>query len=357
MKDFLQKNKAVAVWVVALALLPFWVVNPYHLHIATLIGTFWILIAGLNLSVGFTGVLSVGHVGLLAIGAYTYAILTGTYELSPWLALVCSGLMGGACGFLLGLPSLRLPGFYFAMATIAFAMMVTEFSLAQEGLTGGGIGLSVPEFAAPFNTSEGLYWLVVGIAGLITWVAWNLVRRMWGRAMIGLRDSTVAAASVGVPIFRIKLAVFTFSGVTAGLAGALFATLQTYITPDTFLFELSLFFFVCIVIGGRGAIWGPFLGTIVLAALPELAGPLANWSQFFYGVLLLIVVLLVPEGIGSVSQILKDKYRPRKREKHVVTPDIDRLKSAIMKARGNPETPAQTHAGGYSTTAVNMEKS
>ena len=98
-------------------------------------------------------------------------------------------------------------------------------------------------------------------------------------------------------MFRAKLMVFVFSGVTAGIAGALFASLQSYITPDTFVFELGLFFFVCIIIGGRGGIIGPFIGTVVLTALPELVAPLAKLGNFFYGLLLLVVVLLIPEGL------------------------------------------------------------
>ena len=331
-----------------LAALPFAVGNPYQLHILTLIGIYWILNAGLNLAVGYTGVLSVGHVGLLAIGAYSYAILTGHYDIAPWLALAASGALGGLCGFLLGLPSLRLPGFYFAMATIAFALMVTEFSLAQDSLTGGGAGLSVPFFSAPFDSPNGLYWLVLGFATVITWITWNLARHMWGRAMIAVRDSTVAAAATGVPIFRIKLSIFAFSGVTAGISGALFAILQSYITPETFVFELSLFFFVCIVIGGRGTIWGPLLGTAVLAALPELMGSLARWSQFFYGILLLAVVLVVPEGIGSVVRIFREKYLLGKRVKQVVAPDLDRLASAITLRRGQ----TQQDRNGFTGLAV-----
>lgn len=322
-----------AIGILALALLPFWAGNPYQLHVATLIGTYWILIASLNLVVGYTGLLSIGHVGLLAIGAYTFAILTGQYETSPWVATGAAAVLCGACGFLLGLPSLRLPGFYFAMATMAFALMVTEFSLARDELTGGGTGLSVATFDAPFDSPAGLYWLVAAVAGIVSWLVWNLARFSWGRAMIALRDSTVTAAAVGIPVFRVKLAVFTFSGVTAGIAGALFASLQSYITPETFVFELSLFFFVCIVIGGRGVIMGPFVGTIVLAALPELVAPLARWGQLFYGILLLLVVLLVPEGIGSIVRVLRDKFAPRKPERHVVAPDLPRLAAAIREGR------------------------
>lgn len=314
---------------VALATLPYWVRDQYQLHLAALIGAYWVLIAGLNLVVGFAGQLSIGHVGLLAIGAYSFAILAGTYGWNPELTMLASGVLGGICGAVLGLPSLRLPGFYFAMATMAFALIVSELSLAQGGLTGGGVGLSVPGFSAPFDTPAGLYWLILIVAAFVTWLTWNVARLMWGRALIAVRDSDVAARSVGVPVFRLKLAVFVFSGVTAGIAGALFASLQSYITPDTFVFEIGLFFFVCIIIGGRGGILGPFIGTAILTALPELVAPLAKLGNFFYGLLLLVVVLLVPEGIGRLVEIGLERLRGEKRESHHVSPDLPRLAAAL----------------------------
>ena len=147
--------------------------------------------------------------------------------------------------------------------------------------------------------------------------------------MVALRDSDVAASSAGIPAFKVKLTVYTFSGATAALAGGLFGSLQSYVTPETFHFELGMFFFICIVIGGRGAILGPLIGTIVLTALPEVVAPLAKLGQFFYGALLLAVVLLVPEGIGSVFTVLWQKLRPMKLSKQVVTPDLGRLSAAI----------------------------
>jgi ABC-type branched-subunit amino acid transport system permease subunit len=152
---------------------------------------------------------------------------------------------------------------------------------------------------------------------------------MWGRALISIRDNPVAAQSVGVAVFRAKLTVFVFSGVTAGLAGAVFASLQSYITPDTFVFELSLFFFVCIIIGGRGSIIGPFIGTVVLTALPELVAPLAKLGNFFYGLLLLVVVLVVPEGIGRVFDIIRERLRPRVVHREPISPDLARLDRAL----------------------------
>ena len=327
----MARNKGVALaFGAALAVtLPWWAGDQYQLHLAALICVYWILIAGLNLVVGYTGQLSIGHVGLLAIGAYTFAILAGKTGWHPAFAVAAAGALGGLCGLALGLPSLRLPGFYFAMATMAFALIVNELVLAQVGLTGGGVGLPGPLFPAPFDGPKGFYYLVAALALAVTLLSWNIARRMWGRGLMAIRDTPVTAQAVGVPMFRAKLVVFVFSGITAGVAGAMFASLQSYITPDTFVFELSLFFFVCIIIGGRGSIIGPFLGTVVLTALPELVAPLAKLGHFFYGLLLLAVVLVVPEGIGRMFEVASEHLRPRRVETEPITPELQRLARAI----------------------------
>ena len=323
------KTLSLIVGAILIATLPFWAGDQYQLHLAALIAVYWILIAGLNLVVGFTGQLSIGHVGLLSIGSYTFAILAGKMGVDPTLSVFISGLLGGLCGLALGLPSLRLPGFYFAMATMAFSMIVNEIVLAQVDLTGGGIGLPGPMFPKPFDSPIGFYYLVTAIALFVTWLTWNIARRMWGRAFISIRDNPVAAQAVGVPVFKAKLLAFVFSGITAGVSGAVFASLQSYITPDTFVFELSMFFFVCIIIGGRGSIIGPFLGTVVLTALPELVSPLAKLGNFFYGLLLLVVVLVVPEGIGRMFEIISERLRPRTVHREPITPDLNRLAKAL----------------------------
>ena len=325
----LRTGIALAVALLLVATLPRWAGDQYQLHLAALICVYWILIAGLNLVVGYTGQLSIGHVGLLAIGAYAFAILAGKMGWHPAAALIAAGALGGLCGLALGLPSLRLPGFYFAMATMAFALIVGEIVLAQVGLTGGGIGLPGPVFPAPFDTPHGFYYLVAALAVLTTWLSWNVARRVWGLGLMSIRDNPVAAQAVGVPLFRAKLTVFVFSGITAGIAGATFSSLQSYITPDTFVFELSLFFFVCIIIGGRGSIVGPFLGTVVLTALPELVAPLAKLGNFFYGLLLLVVVLAVPEGIGRMVEVVIERVRPRVVSNEPIEPDLPRLARAI----------------------------
>lgn len=329
-----RKIAGIGAILILVAALPFLTSNIYHIRIASLIGIYWVLISGLNLVIGYTGQISIGHVGLLAFGAYTFSILTGTVGADPWLAMACAAAVGGIVGAVLGLPSLRLPGFYFAMTTLSFALIAHELAIAWEPLTGGGIGQMVAGFPGVFSSPVGFYGLVVSVAAIVSLLCWNLARSAWGRAMISVRDSEVAARAVGIPIYRVKLYVFGFSGVLAGLSGALFASYQTYITPETFVFELSMFFFVCIVVGGRGSMIGPFVGTVILALLPEMVAPLARLGNFFYGVLLLVVVLLIPEGITNIVDIIRDRLNPQAKNTDGIRPAGTRLAATLRREGG-----------------------
>lgn len=313
----------------ALAAVPLLAGNFYYLHIATLIAIYWVLISTLNLLVGYTGTLSVGHVGLLAIGAYAFCLLAGAQDWPVFPALLAGGAICALIGLVLGLPSLRLPGFYFAMVTTAFSVIVSELALAEAWLTNGSVGMPAPAFPAPFDSPRGFYLLAVGIALAATWLTWNLARSMWGSRMVAVRDSRAAALAVGIPIARTKLIVFVFSGFTAGIAGGLFATLQSYITPDAFILNLGLYFFVSIIIGGRGVIVGPFIGAVVLAAIPELVGSLQKYGTFFYGLILLGVVLLMPGGFGEAIAGLRRLLGRAPRTETAVRPDLARLRRAI----------------------------
>ena len=216
------------------------------------------------------------------------------------MALVAAGVVGAISGVIVGLPALRLRTFYFAMSTLGFATIITQIALAWQSVTGGGIGLAGPEFPAPFNTAWGYYYLCLGFAAICTWMSANIGGSRFGRALIAIRDAEVAAEASGISKPRVLIAVFLFAGALAAIAGGLFASLQTYITPDAFTFDLSVLFFIAILIGGRGSILGPLLGIIVLTILPEIAAPLAAWSTFLYAVLLLVIVLAAPGGIAAL---------------------------------------------------------
>lgn len=283
-------------------IIPF-VSNDYWTLIATRAAIYWILISGLNLVVGFAGQLAIGYVALLTLGAYTTSVLVAGNVLPPvppLLALGLAGAVGAAFGVIIGLPALRLRTFYFAMTTLGFATIITQIALAWQSVTGGGMGIPGPELPSPLNTALGFYLFCLGLAALCAWMTLNIAASRFGRALIAIRDAEVAAEAFGVSKPRLLILIFLFSGTVAAIAGGLFATLQTYITPDAFTFDLSLLFFISILIGGRGSVLGPLIGTIILTLLPEVAAPLAAWSTFVYAVLLLVVVLVLPGGISHL---------------------------------------------------------
>jgi ABC-type branched-subunit amino acid transport system ATPase component/ABC-type branched-subunit amino acid transport system permease subunit len=280
---------------------------------------YWILVAGLNLVVGFAGQIAIGWVALLTLGAYATAVLTAGTVMTEWpayLALAVSGLVGAIFGAIVGLPALRLRTFYFAMTTLGFATIVTQVALAWKSVTGGGIGTPGPVFPWPFAPGWGFYYFCLILAALATWMTANIAASRFGRALVAIRDAEVAAEASGIAKPALLITVFLFSGALAGIAGGLFSSLQSYITPDAFTFDLSVLFFIAILIGGRGSILGPLLGTIILTVLPEFAAPLVAWSTFLYATLLLLIVLIIPGGIADLLDY--KNRRPLERHREIV---------------------------------------
>src|SRR3954466_5824162 len=162
---------------------------------------YWVLVSGLNLMVGFAGQLAIGWVALLTLGAYTTSVLVAgnaTPPLHPYLALAIAGVVGAGAGVIVGLPSLRLRTFYFAITTLGFSTIVTQIALAWQSVTGGGIGGTGPALPAPFNTASGLFYLCLAAAALCTWMTLNVSQSRFGRALIAVRDSDVAAEATGI---------------------------------------------------------------------------------------------------------------------------------------------------------------
>ncbi len=290
--------------------------NDYWTLIATRAAIYWILVSGLNLVVGFAGQLAIGYVALLLVGAYTTSVLAAGTVLPAFpvvAALACAGVVGAVVGVIVGLPALRLRTFYFAMTTLGFATIVTQIALAWQDVTGGGIGITGPEMPSPFESRLGFYGFCLAGACLCTWMTLNVAGSRYGRALVAVRDAEVAAEAVGISKPRLLVAVFLFAGCVAAIAGGLFASLQTYITPDAFTFDLSLLFFIAVLIGGRGSVLGPLIGTIVLTILPEVAAPLAAWSTFLYAFLLLVIVVVLPGGIADLLDRGKNRPLPAER--------------------------------------------
>jgi branched-chain amino acid transport system permease protein len=294
---------------------------------------YWVLVSGLNLMVGFAGQLAIGWVALLTLGAYTTSVLVAgnaTPPLHPYLALAIAGLVGAGAGVIVGLPALRLRTFYFAITTLGFATIVTQIALAWQSVTGGGVGVPGPVFPPPFDSQWGFYYFCFGLAAICTWMTMNIAASRFGRALTAIRDAEVAAEACGISKPWLLVTVFVFSGAVAGIAGGLFASLQSYITPDAFTIELSVLFFIGVLIGGRGSILGPLLGTILLTVLPEFAAPLVAWSTFLYAVLLLVIVLAMP---GGIADLLDFKNRRPLQSNRAIVPRPELLSCLLGQSR------------------------
>jgi ABC-type branched-subunit amino acid transport system ATPase component len=241
---------------------------------------------------------------------------------------------------IIGLPALRLRTFYFAITTLGFATIVTQVALAWQSVTGGGVGVPGPIFPEPFASQWGFYYFCFGLAAICTWMTGNVAGSRFGRALTAIRDAEVAAEASGISKAGLLSTVFLFSGAVAAIAGGLFAALQSYITPDAFTLDLSILFFISILIGGRGSVLGPLLGTILLTVLPEFAAPLVAWSTFLYAVLLLVIVLAIP---GGIAEILDFRNRRPLASDRAIIPRPDLLERLLG---------AQTNAGALTLEQV-----
>jgi branched-chain amino acid transport system permease protein len=291
-----------------------------------------IAIMGLNILVGYSGQLSLGHGAFMALGAYTTAILVHRYKMNYLLTIPIAGLLTGVVGFLFGVPALRLSALYLALATFALAVVTPSLIKRPVALTNGvhGIFLSPPDppqFAKDaFTTVTGsamtsdqwIYYVTLAGALVLFWLAWNLLRHRAGRAMRAIRDGEVAAAASGVNVAGYKTLAFGVSARYAGVAGSLFAIAVGSVYPDSFPVALSIQLLVGAVIGGLASISGPVLGGIFAYFLPiesnqwvpaqtwipsqiastvEKAGPAVT-----YGALLILIMIFAPNGIvGLVS--------------------------------------------------------
>ncbi|KQP53178.1 branched-chain amino acid ABC transporter ATP-binding protein/permease [Methylobacterium sp. Leaf106] len=269
--------------------------------LTTLAGT------GLNVLLGLTGLISFGHAGFYAIGAYASAILTLS-GVSFWLALPAAGLLSGVLGGVLAIPAMRVKGPYLAMVTIAFGFIVEHGLIEGGALTGGQNGLVIATgptlFGFPFLERELAILSVLG-AGLALYGFHRLARSRLGLAMRAVRDADVAAASLGFDPVRVKTLAFMISAALTGLAGAVLPPLMLFIAPSSFPFTQSILFVLSVVVGGAGTVLGPLFGALVTVLLPETLSGLAEYRLLFFGLATLVVLWLVPAGIvGSLARLL-----------------------------------------------------
>ena len=247
-------------------------VNSYYVFVLANVALLAIVGIGLNVLLGLTGQVSLGHVGFYAIGAYAVALLTTKLHWSFWLAWPAAAALAGALGALLALPALRAKGPYLAMITIAFGFVVENGIVEWRGLTGGQngvMGVAAPALGAFVRGERAVALIALATVGAaLAGYAW-LARGTWGVAMRAVRDSETAAESIGLDPVAIKCAAFAISAFFAGVAGGLFAPLAGFVTPQTFGFIQSILFVLVVMIGGSGSVIGPLVGAAVVGVLPE----------------------------------------------------------------------------------------
>ena len=286
---------------VVLLVTPLLVNNPYNLGILNLIGLYVIAVLGLNLFIGYAGQISLGHAAFFGLGAYGSAILTTTYQLPPWPALALTALAVAVVALIIGVPTLRLSGHYLAMATLGFNYVVQSILVQWDAVTGGPSGLSgVPAlslFGLAFDRDVKFHYLVWSFAMVALTLCLNLVRSGVGRGLAALAQDEVAASALGVDVARAKVGVFVLSAVFASVAGSLYAHYFGYVNPDAFSIFKSLDLVIMVVVGGLGSIWGTLFGVGFITVLPNLLDFFETYSDIIHGVILVVILLFLPQGL------------------------------------------------------------
>jgi branched-chain amino acid transport system permease protein len=303
-----QWQSAIAVAVLAL---PLALRNPYYLDVAATSGIFALLALGLNIVVGFAGLLHLGYAAFYAVGAYTYGLLNVHAHVPFWIGIWPAMALGGAAGVLFGLPAMRVRGDYLAIVTLGFGEIVRLALTNLEGWTGGPngvLGIAHPTLgwggaAWDFGVASlPYYYLVAAAVAVVALLCGRLGRSRIGRAWTAIREDELAAARAGIDVPQLKLLAQGCGGAVAGLAGAIFAAKQGTITPESFDFLLSVMVLAMVVLGGLGSVAGAIVGALVLGALPEFLRGVDQYRMLVFGAVLIVMMRVRPQGlIGSVQ--------------------------------------------------------
>jgi branched-chain amino acid transport system permease protein len=280
-------------------------INPYYLQVLTLLGIYIIAALGLNMITGVTGMFSFGHAAFLSIGAYSAAILTVTYQVPFYAALLAGGLMAAFFGVIVGFPALRLTGDYLGIVTLGFCEIIKVVFLNLK-ITGGALGM------AGINRESSIV-VVYAIVIITIFVMYYLQNSRFGRALIAIREDDIAAETMGVNVSVYKIKAFAIGCFFAGIAGGLYAHLLQYLNPVDFGFAKSFDILCFVVLGGLGSIPGVVLGTTLLTLAPEFLRSLADYRMMIYGALMVIMMIFRPHGmLGGVDLhriFFKNKYK------------------------------------------------
>ena len=318
---------AFVVLAAVVALLPRFV-SDFRARELAIVGMYFIALLGLSILTGFNGQISLGNGAFMAIGGYTTAILSvdGFYghQVRDLWTIPIAGVVAGIAGLVVGLPALRLSGLYLALITfgiaVSFPQLPKKFDHFFGGTTGKILNLAKPPFGLRTTTNNWIYYLTWGIALVLLVAAWLLVRGKTGRAFKAIRDSEVAAVSSGISLGRYKTLAFGISAFYAGVAGSLYAIANAYVNPDVFPIILSVYLVVGLAVGGLDSLFGMIVGAALIYFLQNHADTVARWLNHLpalsldpqkpgipsvvFGVVLIVVMVLLPTGVGGLVRRL-----------------------------------------------------
>ncbi|NWF93340.1 MAG: branched-chain amino acid ABC transporter permease [Syntrophaceae bacterium] len=303
--------------------------KPYLLYVINHIGMAAIAAIGLNILIGYTGQISLGHGAFFGVGAYAAAILGTAGGFPFWLSVIAAGVITAWVGMLFGIPSVRLKHLYLTIATLAGQFILQYLFVQWESLTKGPEGIMLPRatlFGVDVKGDRAFYYVIFVSFVILTWIAVNLVRTRYGRAFIAIRDNDRAAEGMGIPIFRYKLLSFAISSFYAGFAGGLSAYYIGSITPEPYTLFLSVEYIAMIIIGGLGSIPGSVFGAIFITLLNELlshateffmnigaltkiALTIAPLREFVFGLAIVFFIIFEPKGLAEVWRIIKSSFK------------------------------------------------
>jgi len=277
----------------------------YIMVLLTMMSINIIICSGLDILYGYSGQISMGHAAFYAMGAYGSAILTKTVGLSPWITVFIVSILTAGFAFLFALPVTKLVFMFLSLVTIALGEVVYQsIVVIFPAYTGGTIGFSsIPRFKiGEFVIRERAHYLILVMVFMVFCVIMKqmLVKSRVGRALIAIRENTVAAGGMGINVRFYKSVAFAVSAFYAAMAGALYAHFVGYISPETFNRATSAKFITMILFGGNGTLAGPILGVAVLSIFSELIQAFGKYQMFFYGFLIVAVVIFVPDGLNGI---------------------------------------------------------
>jgi branched-chain amino acid transport system permease protein len=326
MSDRTLRIAGVAALLVFAVLVPF-VFGPYRVGQFTLVAAYAVAALGLNLLVGYSGQISLGHGAFFALGAYTAALLIEKAGVPYLLTVPIAGALAFAVGFVFGVPALRLRGLYLALVTLALAVATPQLIKRFDALTEGTQGMTVaqPESPGwlPLADDQFLYLLTLVVAAIMFALAWSLMRSQVGRAVQAVRDGEIPASTLGVDLATTKTRVFALSAAYAGVAGALYVFAIGFVAPEAFTVTISLAFLAAIVVGGLATIVGAVFGALFIEFVPVYASDVNDaLTGVIYGGVLILAMFVMPGGVAGLLRRIRKLVARRPAEEEVRRPAV-----------------------------------